>query len=1078
MLWSSRPGAAGPESTCPLVPNPRRPSRRAFRPFPLGVDLGLGVALAIFLAATFTAYELDRQALQATKDGRRSLEALIAIQELLTSVVDAETGQRGFLLTGDDRYLDPYKAALPGIQDQMKGLRSAQAGGQPRQSATLDSLDRAVRDKLAELDSTLSASQSEGIGAARAIVATDRGRVAMDQIRALAQDLATEERATLNERSETARHDLEDAHRVVVGGVLIDLFVLLGISLVTHREIRTRARAEEALEAANAQAKEVLDASTQVSIIATDLGGLVTLFNRGAEAMLGYGASEMVGRESLLILHLPAELEARGQELGAAFGEPAQGFEVLTAPIRRGVPEERVWTYVRKDGGELSVTLSVTPKHDRKGVLSGYLAIARDVSEERRVDRRQAAQHAATQALGESVTFEDAIPRALETLGRQLGSQVLAFWTVDLGSETLRPASFWSASDHFLPFVDACRSLSFARDQDLPGHVWSGAAPVFLEDVAKDASFSRAGPASSVGLREGFGFPVALGGDVLAVLEIFSAKKGQRDPLLLDVLSGIGVQIAQFMERDAADRAWRAGDERTKAIIENMLEGLIVVDQRTFIVSVNRAAERMFGYESWELLGQHLAILVPVPASVTETEAFLKEARLRSVGRITEWKGRRKNGDLFPFELSLYEFDTPDGSLFAGHVRDISERLRLDRMKKEFVANVSHELRTPLTSIRGSLTLLSSGVLGALPDEARDVVAIAERNTLRLIALINDILDLERLESGHVETQIAPTSLRVVVERSLEAVRAFSDDRGVFLVSSVPDTSVLGDGDRLVQVLVNLLSNAVKFSERGSSVEVMAESANGTVEVRVADHGRGIPADALGRLFQRFQQVETSDSRQKGGTGLGLAICKVIIEQHGGEIGVASEPGQGSTFWFRVPATPGQADPSHPPGPSGLVLAESPAHVVVVPASDSLLETLRHEGLGRGEPDVLLVDDDQALLGVLARQFLASGIAVRVASTSPEAIAMARALPPGLIVLDLDLPEGSGFEVVATLREDDKLQKTPLLVYTGRDLSAEDRRRLRLGRTRFLTKSKATDEEFHQAALSLLGKDDAAGERA
>ncbi|HEY6551711.1 MAG TPA: ATP-binding protein, partial [Vicinamibacteria bacterium] len=507
---------------------------------------------------------------------------------------------------------------------------------------------------------------------------------------------------------------------------------------------------------------------------------------------------------------------------------------------------------------------------------------------------------------------------------------------------------------------------------------------------------------------------------------------------------------------------------------ENMLEGLVVVDHNSVIVSTNRAAERMFGYESWELAGQHLAILVPGPATATEAEtaAFLKEARRRSVGRITEWKGKRKNGELFPFELSLYEFHTPEGRLFAGHVRDISERLRLDQMKKDFVANVSHELRTPLTSIRGSLSLLSSGVLGALPDEARDVVAIAERNTLRLITLINDILDLERLEADHLDIQIVPTSLRTVSERALEAVSSFADEQGILVASSVPETLVLGDGDRLVQVLVNLLSNAVKFSPRGSSVEVTAESVGEAVEVRVADHGRGIPAEAAGRLFQRFQQVEGSDSRQKGGTGLGLAICKAIIEQHGGEIGVSSEPGKGSTFWFRVPSPPPAG--LHTPATTtarALAPAAEPTGPEAAPPPDSLLETLRLEGLDPGEPDVLLVDDDQALLGVLARQLLASGLAVRVASSSEEAIAKARAQPPGLIVLDLGLPDGSGFAVVAALREDDRLQNTPLLVYTGRDLSGEDRRRLRLGRTRFLTKSRATDEEFHEAALNLLGKD-------
>jgi PAS domain S-box-containing protein len=651
----------------------------------------------------------------------------------------------------------------------------------------------------------------------------------------------------------------------VVGGVLVNLFVLFGISLVTHREIRTRERAEEALESANTEAKEVLDASTQVSIIATDLGGRITLFNRGAEVMLGYRAAELVGHESLLVLHIPSELEARARELGPAIGETDSGFAVLTAPIRRDVAEERDWTYVRKDGTELSVTLSVTPKHDRQGVLSGYLAIALDVSEKHRVDRRQAVQHAATQALGESVTLEDAIPKALEALGRGSAQRSSASGRWTPRRRRSFPLVFWSASERGEPFVAISGTLSLAPDEDLPGRVWASGAPIWYSDLSQEPSFPRASAASAAGLRAGFACPVALGGDVLAVIEIFGEKKEEQDPLLLEILNGIGTQIAQFMERDAADRARRAGDERTKAIVENMLEGLIVVNNRSLIVSANRAAERMFGYESWELLGQHLALLVPVRGTVAETEASLKDARLRSVGRITEWKGRRKNGDLFPFELSLYEFDTPEGRLFAGHVRDISERLRLDRMKKEFVANVSHELRTPLTSIRGSLSLLSSGVLGELPDEAREVVAIAERNTLRLIALINDILDLERLESGQLETQIVATSLRTAAERSLDAMSSFADAQNIFLTSSVPEVEVMGDGDRLVQVLVNLLSNAVKFSERDSSVELTAEVANGTVLVRVTDHGRGIPPDAIGRLFPALPPGRSLRRAREGG---------------------------------------------------------------------------------------------------------------------------------------------------------------------------------------------------------------------
>src|SRR5258706_3933628 len=274
------------------------------------------------------------------------------------------------------------------------------------------------------------------------------------------------------------------------------------------------------------------------------------------------------------------------------------------------------------------------------------------------------------------------------------------------------------------------------------------------------------------------------------------------------------------------------------------------------------------------------------------------------MGRVTTWEGRRKNGDLCPFELSLDEFTTASGSGFAGHVRDVSERREVDRMKKEFVATVSHELRTPLTSIRGSLGLLSAGVLGPLGPDAAEAVGIAERNAIHLIDLLNDILDLERLENGRMEMEMRPMPIATALARAHDAVRGMAEAQGVAVALEVTDAQVVGDENRIVQVLVNLPSNAVKFSPRGAAITVCAQEAAGFVEVAVRDPGRGIPRSYQRSIFERFQQVEASDSRKNGGTGLGLAICKTIVEQHGGTIGVESEVGRGSTFWFRVPAAP------------------------------------------------------------------------------------------------------------------------------------------------------------------------------
>jgi two-component system, OmpR family, sensor histidine kinase VicK len=186
-------------------------------------------------------------------------------------------------------------------------------------------------------------------------------------------------------------------------------------------------------------------------------------------------------------------------------------------------------------------------------------------------------------------------------------------------------------------------------------------------------------------------------------------------------------------------------------------------------------------------------------------------------------------------------------------------------------------------------------------------VRLAERNSVRLTALINDILDFERLDSGRVEMHFAAVDLQMLVEQSFESVRAFADDQGISLASRPTQTRIWADSDRIVQVLVNLLSNAIKFSTAGGEVRVWAEEQGSRVRILVKDQGRGIPATHRQRIFERFVQVEASDKRDQGGTGLGLAICKAIVEHHGGRIGVDSGEGAGSTFWFELPAAVGSS---------------------------------------------------------------------------------------------------------------------------------------------------------------------------
>ena len=233
--------------------------------------------------------------------------------------------------------------------------------------------------------------------------------------------------------------------------------------------------------------------------------------------------------------------------------------------------------------------------------------------------------------------------------------------------------------------------------------------------------------------------------------------------------------------------------------------------------------------------------------------------------------------------------------------RDLTRRQQIERIKSEFVSVVSHELRTPLTSIHGSLALLASGLLGRVNPKGERMLEIAVSNTDRLIRLLNDILDMEKLDSGKMEIRRMQCSAKELIEHAVDVMRPMAQHQHITLSATRSELFIYADRDRIIQCLTNLLSNAIKFSDPGGTVKVAAKSIGTHAQFEVCDRGRGIPEDKRNSIFERFQQVDTSDSRKRGGTGLGLAISRNIVEQHGGKIWVESQLGVGSTFFFTVP---------------------------------------------------------------------------------------------------------------------------------------------------------------------------------
>ncbi|PKM33836.1 MAG: hybrid sensor histidine kinase/response regulator [Gammaproteobacteria bacterium HGW-Gammaproteobacteria-12] len=389
------------------------------------------------------------------------------------------------------------------------------------------------------------------------------------------------------------------------------------------------------------------------------------------------------------------------------------------------------------------------------------------------------------------------------------------------------------------------------------------------------------------------------------------------------------------------------------------------------------------------------------PDDLPAARARLKQALSSGASNFTiDCRLLRVDGSELPVLLRGYIQRDANGYplRITGTTMDQSEAKRIERLKSEFISTVSHELRTPLTAIAGSLGLINGGALGAVPESMRTMLGIAQANSQRLSHLINDLLDMDKLEAGKMQFDLQPCSLAAQLQDALDSNQAYADRHQVRLrlLDCLP-ARVRADAMRLQQVLANFISNAVKYSPPGAEVCLRAERRGSRVRVEVSDQGPGIAAEFHQRIFSKFSQADASDSRSKGGTGLGLAISKELIERMGGQIGFDSVEGQGACFWFELP-----------------MLVEA-----TLPASSD------------GRRSLLVIEDEPDIANLLRQLLENAGYRVRLAHSLEEARASLREEIPAAISLDLRLPDGDGMLLVQELRADARYRELPILVVSA-----------------------------------------------
>lgn len=850
----------------------------------------------------------------------------------------------------------------------------------------------------------------------------------------------------------------------------------VGLNIAEHsfEQLTAKIEKDEALIAA------MVDNITD-GIITVDEDGLIESFNPAAERMFKYTAAEVIFQNISMLLRTPEQ----------KFGDNSFCHLVLKKTIRGiGIIDVEVSGQSRS-GNIFPVEVTVSAMNLEGHGL--YVCILRDITERKRVDEElKNYQHLLEERVAERTeelkvtnqllhtesafiqlnkdiavsanqtkSFEEAIRFSLERICKESGWPVGHMYFVDdYYKDTLVPSMIWYQSDpvRFEAFRKITEASTLKSGVGLPGRVLKSGKPAWIFDVTQDNNFPRAKQAEDIGVRAGFAFPILTGADVCGVMEFFLPEAAEPDAKLLAIMANIGTLLGRVAERNASEAALKASETRVRTIMKSAVDGIITINEEGLIETVNPAASALFGYSDSELLGHNVNMLMPEP-DASQHDGYLNEYKEtgnpKIIGRGREVFGKRKDGSTFPLDLAVSEMTLNKELIFVGILRDITERKVIEKAlilakeeaqnasqaKSHFLSNMSHELRTPLNGILGFTDLLKGQHFGSLNVKQSGYVKQIDNCGKHLLDLINDLLDIAKIDAGKLGIFIDSYLAKDCMESVLGLMGSQFEQKKIILKTHIdPDLEKLTcDIKRFKQILLNFLSNAVKYTSEEGLIELKFVREASCDRISISDSGIGIDADELEHIFDEFHQVDRKRDEDLGGAGIGLALTRRLVELHGGIVGVESERGKGSTFWFTLPYD--------------VLKEKKPVVETAHKTSSSSMESVSARR-------ILLAEDNEVNLKMILDILSIHDHQVFVATNGQEAVSLAQTCNPDIILMDIRMPVMNGLEATQAIKEFPELIKIPIIALTASAGEEERERCYAAGCVEHVSKPIQSEELF------------------